>query len=108
MQLGRIRSVEDERTLRLTNYFAVDKLSAKRERLPPPPAQEAMHRKACFWPMLGNDRYPCCASAAAGHMVHHWTEVNEDLVLLTEQPILQAHEALTGVAPKTAYPCWKP
>ena len=100
MQLGRVRSVRDERTLRFTNYCAIEGIRAPDEWLPPSPAQEAMHKDGCFWPMLGNDRYPCCASAAAGHMVHHWTEVNEEVVLLTEQPILQAHEALTGGAPQ--------
>lgn len=51
--------------------------------------------QGCLWPMLANDRYPCCTLAAAGHMVHHWTEANELLVLLTEQDIIDAYQALS-------------
>lgn len=96
MKLGRVRSIQDERTLDLANYVAVHRLLVADAVLPPSPNQDMIHKQDCLWPMLANDRYPCCTSAAAGHMVHHWTEVNGHLVLLTEQNIIDAYQALSG------------
>ncbi len=89
MQLGRVPSIRDARTLWFNNYISIEQLRT---------AREEIHKDWCAFPMLANDKYPCCASAAAGHMVHHWTELTEDLVLLDEDPIVVAHTALTGGA----------
>lgn len=63
--------------------------------LPVPPVRDMLDRTK-EWPMLANDRFNCCTSAAAGHMVHHWTEANRQAVFLTEKDIIQAQAALTG------------
>jgi len=102
MQLGRIRSIPDKRTLELTNYVALAGLPVTEEQVPSAPDQDMLHKNNCSWPMLANDRYPCCTSAAAGHMVHHWTEVNGHLVLLTDQDVIDAYEALVAGDPSQA------
>ncbi len=113
MRLGRVPSAPDPRTLNLANYVAVDRIRAPTELLPPSPDEEEMHKRACLWPMLGNDRFPCCASASAGHMVHHWTEVQGSVVMLTEDHVLLAHRALTqgavekGVSMVDALKYWR-
>jgi len=63
--------------------------------LPTPPPAELLETTSA-WPMLANDQFNCCTSAAAGHMVHHWTAANHDSVFLTDQDIIRAHAALTG------------
>lgn len=88
MLLGRVKSRKDPRTLQLRSYVAVDKL-------PSPPAAN-MFDTTTLWPMLANDRFNCCTSAAAGHMVHHWTAVNNCGVYLTDDDIIRAHAVLTG------------
>jgi hypothetical protein len=88
MLLGRVQSVSDPRTLQFGNY--VDVLT-----LPVPPAQEMLETTP-VWPMLANDRFNCCTSAAAGHMIHHWTAANQRGVFLTDDDIIQAHAQLTG------------
>lgn len=88
MLLGRVKSVHDPRMLQLRSYVAIDVL-------PVPPARDMLD-KTKAWPMLANNRFNCCTSAAAGHMVHHWTEANQQAVFLTEQDIIKAHAALTG------------
>lgn len=88
MLLGRTRSKPDPRTLQLRSY--VDVLN-----LPVPPARE-MVEKTLTWPMLANDRFNCCTSAAAGHMIHHWTAANQHGVFLTDNDIILAQAQLTG------------
>jgi hypothetical protein len=88
MQLGRVRSKTDPRTLQLRSY--VDVLN-----LPVPPAQE-MVESTPAWPMLANDRFNCCTSAAAGHMIHHWTAANQHGIFLTDDDIIRAQAQLTG------------
>jgi hypothetical protein len=88
MLLGRVQSISDPRTLHFRNY--VDVLA-----LPVPPAQE-MVESTPVWPMLANDRFNCCTSAAAGHMIHHWTAANQHGVFLTDDDIIRAHAQLTG------------
>ncbi|HEY4051150.1 MAG TPA: hypothetical protein VGM27_30175 [Acidobacteriaceae bacterium] len=88
MRLGRVRSTSDSRTLQLRNYVTV-------ATLPVPPAQEMLDNTAS-WPMLANDRFNCCTSAAAGHMVHHWTAANQHGVFLTDDDIIRAHAQLTS------------
>jgi hypothetical protein len=96
MKLGRIRSTPDKRTFQLINYVALEKLLVEDEKLPPIPDEEMMHPGDCSWPMLANDQYPCCTSTAAGHMVHHWTELNGHEILLTDDDIIQSYHALAG------------
>jgi hypothetical protein len=88
MQLGRVRSVSDPRTLRFSSYVDV-------QALPVPPAQE-MLESTPVWPMLANDRFNCCTSAAAGHMIHHWTAANQHGIFLTDDDVIRAHAQLTG------------
>jgi len=88
MLLGRVRSTSDSRTLHLRNY--VNELTA-----PVPPAKELVESTP-VWPMLANDRFNCCTSAAAGHMVHHWTAANQRGVFLTDDDIIRAHAQLTN------------
>ena len=88
MLLGRVRSQSDPRTLQLRNY--VDVLT-----LPVPPARE-MVESTPAWPMLANDRFNCCTSAAAGHMIHHWTAANRHGIFLTDDDVIRAHAQLTG------------
>jgi hypothetical protein len=99
LKLGRIPSTPDPRTLRLDSYVDLSRLPFADQLLPTIPLGEMLHDDMrSDWPILGNDRFPCCASSSAGHMVHHWTEANGHLVLLTEQEIIAAHGALTGGA----------
>ncbi len=88
MLLGRVRSVHDPRMLQLKSYLAV-------ATLPVPPVQEVPDSTTA-WPMLANDQFNCCTSAAAGHMVHHWTAANQHGVFLTDEDIVRAHAQLTG------------
>ena len=88
MKLGRIQSKHDSRTLQLADYVQIVSL-------PVPPAQE-MLETTTSWPMLANNQFNCCTSAAAGHMVHHWTTANRRGVFLTDQDIIRAHARLTG------------
>jgi hypothetical protein len=86
MLLGRVESIDDPRTLHLRNYVNLMAVSPAEEMLESTPA----------WPMLANDRFNCCTSAAAGHMVHHWTAANQRGVFLTDDDIIRAHAELTG------------
>ncbi len=88
MRLGRIQSVHDPRTVHLKNYVNL-------RTLPVPPAQEMLESTPA-WPMLANDRFNCCTSAAAGHMIHHWTAANQHGVFLTDDDVIAAQAALTG------------
>jgi hypothetical protein len=88
MLLGRVRSKSDPRTLHLGNYVNVPMV-------PVPPARE-MVESTPVWPMLANDRFNCCTSAAAGHMIHHWTAANQRGVFLTDDDVIRAHAQLTG------------
>ena len=88
MLLGRVQSISDPRTLHLRNY--VDVLT-----LPVPPSRE-MVESTLAWPMLANDRFNCCTSAAAGHMIHHWTAANQRGIFLTDDDVIRAHAQLTG------------
>jgi hypothetical protein len=87
MLLGRAKSRHDPRTLLLRNYVEV-------AALPVPPVQEMLDTTTA-WPMLANDRFNCCTSASAGHMVHHWTAANQKGVFLTDDDVIRAHAALT-------------
>jgi hypothetical protein len=73
--------------LQLSSYIAVHAL--------PTPPQHDVYQHTDSWPMLANDKFNCCTSAAAGHMVHHWTSVNQDSVVLTDTDIIRAHAELT-------------
>ncbi len=88
MLLGRVQSKSDPRTLQLGNYVNV-------LTLPVPPVREMVESTA-VWPMLANDRFNCCTSAAAGHMIHHWTAANQHGIFLTDEDIIRAHAQLTG------------
>lgn len=88
MLLGRVKSENDPRMLQLRSYVAIDTLSV-------PPTHDMLNRTKA-WPMLANDQFNCCTSAAAGHMVHHWTEANQRGVFLTDKDVIEAHAALTG------------
>ncbi len=88
MKLGRIQSKHDSRTLQLGDYV-------KMVSLPLPPVSEMLETTKS-WPMLANDQFNCCTSAAAGHMVHHWTAANQHGVFLTDDDIIRAHAQLTG------------
>lgn len=88
MLLGRVKSVNDSRMLQLNSYLAV-------ETLPVPPVHEMLD-STLAWPMLANDHFNCCTSAAAGHMIHHWTAANQRGVFLTDDDIVRAHALLTG------------
>ncbi len=88
MKLGRVQSKHDPRTLLLTNYLAT-------HAMPAPPVRELLGETGA-WPMLANDRFNCCTSAAAGHMVHHWTAANHKAVLLNDEDIIRAHAKLTN------------
>ena len=87
MLLGRAKSRQDPRLLTLGTYLASDTL-------PVPPTLN-MFDTTVAWPMLANDRFNCCTSAAAGHMIHHWTTSNQHGVFLTDEDIIQAHASLT-------------
>ncbi len=88
MKLGRVQSINDPRTLHLADYVAIASL-------PVPPPME-MLETTTTWPMLANNQFNCCTSAAAGHMVHHWTAANQQGVFLTDADIIRAHAQLTG------------
>ncbi|TCK75858.1 hypothetical protein [Acidipila rosea] len=88
MKLGRVQSIHDPRTLQLADYVSIASL-------PVPPSKESFETTAS-WPMLANNQFNCCTSAAAGHMVHHWTAANQRGVFLTDADIIRAHAQLTG------------
>lgn len=88
MLLGRAKSSNDSRMLHMHDYVSVDAL-------PIPPVHD-MFDSTAVWPMLANDRFNCCTSAAAGHMVHHWTAANQRSIFLTDKDIITAHARLTS------------
>jgi hypothetical protein len=88
MKLGRVQSKHDSRTLQLADYVEITSL-------PVAPTKELLENTVS-WPMLANNRFNCCTSAAAGHMVHHWTAANQRGVFLTDEDIIRAHALLTG------------
>lgn len=88
MLLGRVKSIHDPRMLHLHHYVEVDTL--------PVPPSRAMLDDTVSWPMLANNQFNCCTSAAAGHMIHHWTTANRNSIFLNDQDIIQAHADLTG------------
>ncbi|MHB1938063.1 MAG: hypothetical protein ACYCOR_15955 [Acidobacteriaceae bacterium] len=88
MKLGRVQSKHDSRTLQLADYVNVVSL-------PVPPTKELLEITSS-WPMLANNQFNCCTSAAAGHMVHHWTAANQRGVFLTDADVIRAHAHLTG------------
>jgi hypothetical protein len=105
MKLGRVQSKHDPRTLQLETYLTS-------WTMPAAPPQELLEVTAA-WPMLANDHFNCCTSAAAGHMVHHWTAANHHNVFLQDQDIIRAHAQLTGdrlmdcVSMMTALKFWR-
>ena len=72
--------------LQFSNYIAVNTI--------PTPPQHDLYQHTEAWPMLANDNFYCCTSDAAKHMVHHWTTVNQDTIVLTDKDILLAHAKL--------------
>jgi hypothetical protein len=87
MLLGRKRSVNDPRTLHLHSYLV-------QHLLPNPPVHQMLDTTSA-WPMFANDHFNCCTSAAAGHMVHHWTAANQQGIFLKDDDIIRAHALLT-------------
>ena len=88
MLLGRAKSIHDPRMLQLSSYISLHTL--------PVPPQHDLLEHTDGWPMLANDQFNCCTSAAAGHMVHHWTAANQNGVFLTADDVIQAHATLTN------------
>lgn len=85
--VGRVPSKADPRTLQM----------AQLSNLPIPPA----HYSAAAvpdWPILGNDKAPCCTCAAAAHMIHNWTAARDQPVLLSEQEVLATYVEVSGGA----------
>ena len=89
---GRVPSKPDARTLRMSQI---------RSRLPQPPAHYAA-AKVPSWPVLGNDKEPCCTCAAAAHMIHNWTAAHCDPVLVSEQQVLATFAVVSGGDPSGA------
>lgn len=88
MLLGRAKSSKDSRMLQMHHYVSIDKV-------PIPPVHD-MFDTTTEWPMLANDRFNCCTSAAAGHMIHHWTTANQHSIFLSDDDIVAAHAQLTS------------
>ena len=107
MKLGRIRSVHDDRTLRLDNYLAGAGVVP------------AAKMRGCSGLYLPRRRMRCCIRAgipgrcwpttgipaAPRQLPGTWsttgTEVNGHLVLLTEQDVVAAYQALSAGAPQS-------
>ncbi len=84
---GRVRSKNDPRTLQM----------AQLSDLPTPPASYAA-AAVPSWPMLGNDKAPCCTCAAAAHMIHIWTAARDRPVLISEKEVLATYVEVSGGA----------
>lgn len=82
---GRVRSKTDPRTLQMAQLSG----------LPEPPS---IYSAAAVpsWPMLGNDKAPCCTCAAAAHLIHNWTAARDQPVLISEQAVLATYVEVSG------------
>jgi hypothetical protein len=91
MKLGKLPPKFDRRTLLLGSYLTRD--------LAPPPASVDYAKAVPRWPMMGNDRFPDCTCAAAGHMVEEWTANTGKVRILSDRAVLTAYEQLAGGKP---------
>ncbi len=89
---GRVPSKPDARTLRMSQIMT---------EFPSPPAHYAA-ATVPSWPVLGNDKEPCCTCAAAAHMIHNWTAANRYPVLVSEQQVLATFAVVSGGDPSGA------
>jgi hypothetical protein len=89
--LGKLPPKLDARTLRLAKYLT--------PALQPPPNAINYATPVKSWPMMGNDVYGDCTTAAAGHLIEAWTANAGKEVTPTLAEVLAAYNHFAhGVA----------
>jgi hypothetical protein len=91
--LGKLPPVHRPGAMQLAAY-----LPAKRI---PVPAIVDNHSCVSDWGMMKNDELGDCTCAAAGHAVQAWTAKNGREIVIADDEILKAYEAVSGYDPAT-------
>lgn len=92
VKLGKLPKKEDKRTFKLAKYLNTNAF-------PPLPPSVSYADNITNWGMMGNDTIGDCTTAAAGHALMNWTDLNSKLFIPTENQIVQAYSAITGYVP---------
>lgn len=87
-RLGKHPPKTDRRTLRYATYSPA--------RSGEVPANVDYAKPVPSWPMMQNDRYPLCACAAAGHMIQQWTAETGQMIVLSDEQVLEAYRHFAG------------
>ena len=91
--LGKRAARKDPRNLMLASYAGA---------LPPPPTAVDWTAGIAQWPVSLNDRLGCCTIAGAAHLVQGWTtKASPPGVVLADDVVLAAYEAVSGYDPAT-------
>jgi len=90
MKLGKRPPVHDSRTLQLANYLGA-------ALVPPPRIDWA--KKLTNIGMMKNDELGDCTCAGAGHLIQTWTANNGSQVVISDDDVVKAYEAVGGYVP---------
>lgn len=93
MKLGKLPPKKDARTLRLASYL--------RKTLPLAPLEQHWEFGIQNWGMMLNDQLGDCTCASAGHMIRTWSANIGKEILVSDQEIQEAYEAVSGYDPQT-------
>jgi hypothetical protein len=89
--LGKLPAKSDSRTLRFNSY-----LLGEVGRLPPAVDYTRAVAKGDRWPLLANNRFPCCTCSAAGHMIEVWTANTGKARIVADSSIVRAYRLFVG------------
>lgn len=92
VKLGKLPPKEDPRTLQMAAYL--------RRKLPSAPLrQDWTVGMTSWWGMMLNNQLGDCTIAAAGHLIMEWTANLNQEIVLADDTILKAYEAVSGYDP---------
>jgi hypothetical protein len=88
--MGKLPAKTDSRTLRLSSYL--------RGLGRPAPAADYTRAvpKARRWPLLANNRFPCCTCSAAGHMIEVWTANTGTVRIIPDSAVVRTYRRFVG------------
>jgi len=90
MKLGKKAPRHDPRTLKLARYMP---------ELPPVPPAVDWTWGETNWPMYKNDEIGDCTCAAMAHQIHSWTKAAGSELILPEETVIGAYEAVGNYTP---------
>lgn len=91
MKLGKLPPKHDVRTLRFANYL--------RRKLPAPALEQHWESGISGWGMMLNDKLGDCTIAGAGHLIKLWSANIGNEIVVPDNDILTAYEAVSGYNP---------